>query len=140
MVDVNVLVGEYLAAQTSVTSLLGTNAGGSIYYGYDLPEHFDPKLGPAIQLFRAGGEAHTEIIGLIDARLQVRVWDDVEDPGAAAQVYSAIFDVLHGVTKLTLADGRILRAIEVTGPQEMTDPDTGWVAVFGFYKVAACPN
>ncbi len=140
MVDVNVLVGEYLAAQSSVTSLLGTNAGGSIYYGYDLPEHFDPSLGPAIQLFRAGGSSHTEITVLVDARLQIRVWDDAEDPGTAAQVYSAIHDVLHGLCGQALADGTIVRALEITGPQEMTDPDTGWVAVFAFYKVMARPS
>jgi len=140
VVDANVLVGEYLAAQPSVTSLLGTNAGGSIYYGYDLPEHFDPNLGPAIQLFRAGGEAHPEITVLIDARLQVRVWAAVEDAQLAAQLYSAIFDVLHGLCQQSLPDGFIMRALEVTGPQEMTDPDTGWVAVFAFYKVMARPG
>ena len=135
MVDVNVLVGEYLASQSSVTSLLGTNLGGSIYYGYDLPEHFDPNLGPAIQLFRAGGSSHTEITVLVDARLQIRVWAAVEDAVLAAQLYGAIHDVLHGLTQTKLADGTIVRALEVTGPQEMT----GWVAVYAFYVVMARP-
>jgi len=37
VVDVNLLVRELLLGTSAVTSLLGTNANGSIYCGYDLP-------------------------------------------------------------------------------------------------------
>jgi hypothetical protein len=139
VVDANVIVGEYLAGQSQITSLLGTNAGGSIYYGYDLPEHFDPTLGQAIQIYRVGGHSHTEITVLVDARLCIRVWSAVEDAVLAAQVYSAIHDALHGLCGYSVADGTIVRALEVTGPLEMTDPDTGWVAEYAFYQVMIRP-
>ena len=140
MVDANAIVGDYLSGQSTVTSLLGTNLGGSIYYGTALPEHYDPGLGPAIQLFRVGGHSHEEITVLADARLCVRVWVAVEDAVLAAQLYGAIHDVLHGLCGYVLTDGTIVRALEVTGPFEMVDPDTGWVAEYAFYQVMVRPN
>lgn len=137
MVDVNLLVRELLLSQSSVTALLGTNANSSIYCGYDLPEHFDPTLGPAIQIFRAGGLSHAEILELVDARVQVRVWANVEKALLASQVYGAIHDVLHGACGISLPDGTIIRSLEVTGPQEVTDPEAGWVSVHAFYAVMA---
>ena len=140
MVDVAVLLREHLLNQAEVTALLGTNLNGSIYCAADLPEHFDPKLGPAIQIVRSGGTSHTEITVMVNARVQVRVWADVEKYQLASDLYGAINDTLHGVTGIALADGVILSALEATGPQEMTDPDTGWVAVNSFYAVIARPN
>ena len=140
MVDVAVLAREFLLAQTAVTNLLGTNNNDSIYASYDLPEHFDPERGAGIQLFRAGGKSHSEILSLVNARLEVRTWADVEDYLLASQVYSAIHDVFHGVTNATVADGTIKSALEVTAPQEMTDPETGWVSMFAFYSVLAAPS
>ena len=140
MVDANLILREYLLAQSTVTALLGTNANGSIYCGYDLPEKFDPKLGPAIQIYRTGGHSHPEITPLIDARMMVRVWADVEQDVVASQVYGAINDVLHGLCGYNVADGTIVRSLEVTGPLEMTDPETGWVAVYAFYQVMARPS
>ncbi len=139
MVDASVLVREYLLGQSEVTALLGTNANNSIYCAYDLPEHFDPTLGPAIQLFRAGGHSHEEITPLLDARIQIRVWSDVERYSTAAAVYAAINDVLHGATGQTVTDGTIVRALEADGPLEMTDPETGWIAIYAFYTVMARP-
>jgi hypothetical protein len=140
VVDVNLLVREFLLSQAGVTNLLGTNANNSIYCGYDLPEHFDPSLGPGIQIYRAGGKSHAEITVLVDARVVVRVWTDVEEALLASQVYSAINDALHGATQVSLPDGTIVRSLEVTGPQEGTDPETGWVTVHAFYAVMARPN
>lgn len=140
MVDANLLVREYLLSQPEVTSLLGTNANGSIYCGYDLPEHFDPRLGPAIQIYRSGGYSPSEITVLVKARVQVRVWADVEKFALAAKVYAAINDVLHGATQQTVADGTIISAEESMAPQEFTDPDTAWVAVFAFYSILARPS
>lgn len=140
-VDANAVVGEYLATQTAVTSLLGTNQGGSIYYGSSLPEHFDPALGPAIQIYRMGGESHAEITPLSDVRVMVRVWTAPEDAGLAAQVYGAISDVLHGVCGASVSTGTIVCAQEGSGPFDMPpDPDTAWVAVYAIYKVTVRPN
>jgi hypothetical protein len=140
MVDAAVLIREYLLTQAEVTSLLGTNPNGSIYAAYDLPEGFDPSLGPAIQLFRAGGHSHPEIPPLVDARVQIKAWADQEEYETSATLYAAINDVLHGACGITVADGTIVRALEVDGPMEMTDPDTAWVANYAFYQVLARPN
>lgn len=140
MVDVANLVRAHLLNQTAVTSLLGTNLNGSIYAASDLPAGFDPKLGAAIQIVRSGGTSHGEITVLVTARVQVRVWADKKKYQLASNVYGAINDTLHGVTGVVLADGVILSALEATGPQEMTDPDTGWVAINSFYAVMARPN
>jgi hypothetical protein len=140
VVDAALLLREYLLGQSSVTALLGTNANGSIYCAYDLPEHFDPVLGPGIQIFRAGGHSHDEITVLLDARVQIRAWADVEKYSLASAVYGAINDVLHGACGLTVTDGTIVRALEADGPIEMTDPGTGWVAMYAFYSVMARPN
>lgn len=141
MVDVNLLVRKFLLSQSSVTALLGTNQGDSIYAGSDLREKFDPALGPAIQLFRSGGSSHEEILPLINARIQVRTWagEGEGNKKVAARLYGALHDVLHGATAV-FPEGTILSALEVTGPQEMTDPDTKWVAVNSFYTVMARPT
>lgn len=137
MIDVTVIIRDYLLTCPSLTSLLGTGADGSIYCSYDLPEHFDPKNGPAIQIFRAGGHSHVEIGDLVDARVQIRAWTDVEEYSLASKVYAALHDVLHGACNITTADGTLSRAIEADGPIEMTDPDTAWVAMYAFYAVMA---
>ena len=64
MVDIAVLIREYLLTQASVTDFLGTaNPNGSIYTG-DLHEKFNPQLGPGIQLMRSGGIPAAEIPAL----------------------------------------------------------------------------
>jgi hypothetical protein len=140
MLDATVIVRDYLLGCPGVTALLGTNVNGSIYCTYDLPEHFDPRLGPAIQIFRAGGHSHEEITVLLDARLQIKVWADQELYSIASALYGAINDVLHGACGLTVTHGTIVRALEADGPIETTDPETGWVAMYAFYTVMARPN
>lgn len=140
MVNASFLVREYLLSQASVTALLGTNKNGSIYCSYDLPTGFNPDLGPAIQIFRNGGIADHEILQRVNARLQVRVWVGKEQVVKASTLYGAIFDVLHGATGVTLTQGTLMSALEETGPQEMTDPELGWVAINSFYAVMARPN
>jgi len=139
MVDVAVLVREFLLVQPSVTAILGTNRDGSIYAADDLPEHFDPKLGAAIQLSRAGGISPAEIPQMVNGRLQLRIWADQEKYQLVSDVYGAVRDSLHGTTNAALDEGFLLSALEVTGPQEMTDPETGWVSINAFYLVMARP-
>lgn len=139
MVDVAVILREYLLTQSAVTALLGSSPNSSIYAAYDLPEHFDAKLGPGIQIFRSGGHSHTEITPLVDARMMVRAWADVEQYSDCSDVYGAIHDALHGLCGYTVDDGTIVRALEVDGPHEMTDPEEGWVAMYAFYQVMARP-
>lgn len=140
MVDVNFLLRKYLLSQVSVTGLLGTNVRDSIYSSPDIPEKVNAALGPFIQIFRSGGSAHEEVPPLVTARMQVRAWAGIGQEQLVRELYSSIFDVLHGATGLVFPEGVIMSALEVTGPQEMTDPDTRWVAVNSFYSVMARPN
>jgi hypothetical protein len=140
MVDVPVLVREHLLTQAAVTALLGTNANSSIYAAPDMPQTFDAAKGPAIQIIRAGGLTHPEILELVEARIQLRVWADQQKYQLVSDVYGAVHDALHGLNGISLTDGTILSATEVTGPQEMTDPDTSWVTINSFYQVMARPN
>lgn len=141
MVDANLLVRNYLLSQTSVTSLLGTNANGSIYASNAIPENVDAAKGPFIQLFRSGGKSHEEILPVTIPRMQIRVWADAGKNRVAANLYGAIHDVLHGANNIVTADGVIMSAREDLGPQEMpADEDTKWVSVNSFYEIKARPN
>lgn len=140
MVDVAVLVREFLLLQSNLITGLGVDLSGRIYAAADLPEGFDPKQGPGVQLVRSGGIPPIEIPTLIEARLQVRVWADQERYQLASDVYGAVRDPLHAVSNAMLSEGVLLTAYEVTGPQEMSDPETGWVMVNSFYTVLARPN
>lgn len=137
MIDANELLRAWILSSGAVTTLVGTgNANEGVYCG-DLPEKFDPKLGPGVQIRREGGLGSSEIPGLIDARMRVRVWADVEEYDVASQVYGAIYDLIHGSTDLTNDFGTVVRCIEITSPQDLTDPDTGWSTVIGFFSLMA---
>jgi len=141
MVDVAVLIRDYLLTQTSVTSLLGTSNPNEAIYCYALlPEKYDAAKGPAVQLVRSGGMSDPEIPELIEARLQVRVWADQQKRTLASQVYGAVHDAIHGLQMTSLARGTILSSVEVTGAQEGADPDSSWTFVNSFYTVMARPN
>jgi hypothetical protein len=140
MSDVAVVVRDYLLAQEAVTDILGTNLNSSIYAADDLPEHFDPKLGGCVQLIRSGGISPVEIPPLIIGRLQLRVWVDQEQYQLSSDIYGAVRDALHGTTNVPLDDGFLFSALEITGPQEMTDPESGWVSVNSFWQIMAGPN
>ncbi len=140
MVDAAALAREFLLTLPTVTFLLGTNLNQSIYCSYDVPEHFNPKLGPIIQIFLSGGSSHPEILPLVNARVCLKVIADVERSTEAIAVYAAAQDGLHGTCNVALDEGYLMSALEITGPQEMTDPDTGWVAMQSFYAIKARPN
>lgn len=141
MVDSGKDLRGILILNSTVTSLLQTdvNSNPAIYVGNDFPEHFDPKNGPAILISRRGGHSHSEISALSDTRIQIKVAADVEKYILAFTVYKALFNVLHGITQTGLDSGDTLihSIIETTAPQELSDPDTGWTYVFGFWNVLA---
>lgn len=141
MVDSGKAIREILLLNASVTSLLQTdqNSNFAIYVGNDLPEHFDPKNGPAILISRRGGHADPEIAPLSNSRVQIKVAADVEKYLPAFQVYQALFNVLQGISQTGLDGGTVLinSIIETTAAQELSDPDTGWCYVIGFWNVLA---
>lgn len=137
MVDTNTLLREWLLSSSSITSLLGTNAAGSIYCG-DLPEGVDPALGAAIQIQTAGGTPHNEVLPMLDDRKQIRIWANVGQYKLARQIYGAVRDLIHGGQSVDFgADGHVIRCIEVTSGQDVTDPDTGWATVLAFFQLMA---
>ena len=69
----------------------------------------------------------------------LKVWDDVEEYERASEVYGAVSDALHGIFSVSLPNGTIVRALEVSSPQELTDPNDAWVQVFGFFQVMCVP-
>lgn len=136
MVDPIKVLREWLLGVTAVTSLLGTNAAGSIYGGGDLPEHFDPNLGAGIQIFVSGGPVHPEIPPYIMPRLTIKVVAGVEEYVLARQIFGAVFDALHGKTNVSFgSDGTVLSAQAGGSGRDMTDPETGWVIVYEFFSV-----
>jgi hypothetical protein len=141
MVDAAVLIREFLIAQESVTAIIGTgNDDNGIYAASTLPQRFDARKGPGVQIVRSGGIPPVEIPQLINGRVLLKVWVDKELYQLCSDVYGAIRDVLHGVANVSLDEGMLLSALEVTGPQETTDPETGWPCIYAFYGVMARPN
>lgn len=138
MIDPIKLVRRWLLGTASVTDLLGTNTGGSIYGGGDLPEKFDPALGPAIQIFVSSGTNAPEIREEVMPRLTIKCWANVNEYALARSVYRAVYDVMHGANMVDFGDdGRVISCQSVTQGQELTDPDTSWVNVVGFFVLDA---
>jgi hypothetical protein len=101
----------------------------------DLPEFFDPKLGPAIQLFRMPAAQNADIPPILDDKIMVKAWADVNKYLLSQNLFAAIMDVMHGATEIKLNNGTILRSMMSSGPQDVTDPETGWVSTIGIFQV-----
>jgi hypothetical protein len=138
VIDTNIIVRNWLLSCTPVTSLLGTNAFGSVYCGPDLPEHFNPSLGPAIQVIGIGGTPQTDMVGFVDDRKALKVWADVENYAEARAVYCVIQDLMNGACNQSFGVlGTVVRCMEVVAPTDMSDPDTGWACCHGIYQILA---
>lgn len=138
MVDTNDIVRAWLLGVSSVTDLLGTNANESIYATPDLPEHFDPALGPVIQVFNAGGVPHGEIPPLVNDRKCLKVWGNFGKNKLVKSVFAACFDLMHGANMVTINGfGTITKCQFETMPQEITDPDTGWPFLQAYFNIEA---
>lgn len=113
---------------------------GSVYT-VNLPEYWDPKDGPGLVIGVRGGNAHAEILGLIKPSFQVRVWAGPNEQDVAWKVYGKIFDSCHGVCNVNLnADGFILSCLETVTGQDVTDPDSGYATVIGFFDLQMRSN
>lgn len=129
-----------MAALQPAVGTLNGNPNSAIYAASDLPEGFDPKQGPGIQIVRSGGVSpYSEIPSLIHGRVMLRAWADQEQYQQASDVYGSIRDSLHGAHNVALDEGVMLSAIETMEPQEMTDPETAWVCNYAFYQIIARP-
>jgi hypothetical protein len=134
VVDPDIIVRRWLLGSTNVTALLGTNQSGSVYCG-DLPERFDPEFGPGIQINTWSGAGHEEIKEIVEPRLQIKVWTRPNAQKLARAVFRAVYDVLHGASMVDFGDdGRVLTCQAQDLGQDVSDPDTGWTTVVGFFQ------
>lgn len=138
MVNPEILLRKWLLTFSSVTSLLGVQTGqivnsGGIFAG-DLPEQFDPTLGPGIQIEGLDGRPHSEIQPWIRPRLIIKVWTQPNTQTLAWQVFRAVFDAINGANMVDRGmDGRVLTCLAENTGQAGGDPDTGWVTVTGVF-------
>lgn len=129
MLNPNRTLRVYLLSQPAVTDLVGVNIA---YPG--LPKGLDCAAGDkALVLTRSGGTTGVET-PLSEIRFQMRAW--ARTAPEANAIYAALFDVLHGVSRIDLGnDGFIVCAYEEMPPQDLTDPDSGWETVLGYFRV-----
>lgn len=138
MIDPLKIVQTWLLGTSSVTALLGTSPGGGVYGGGDLPEHFNPSLGPCVQIYVAGGTNHEEIKIEVMPRIAVKCWANVNEYQLARALYRAVYDTMHGANMVDFGDdGRVLGCQSVSQGQEITDPDVSWVSVLGYFELDA---
>ena len=140
MVDPFYLVRSAIIATSTITNLLGIQAGqlapGDGVYTGDLPEDFNPELGPGIQVLSGGGLGDSEITAQVDARVMIKVWARPNDQTAARNVFRAVYDLLANLTMKDFgSEGRILTCVPQDTGQDISDPPTGWACVLGIFAV-----
>lgn len=134
--DSNVLLRKWILSKPSITALLGTNVGGSVYIG-DLVKGYNPDLGLAVQIINVGGQTEPETF-ISNDRKQVRVWGGVEKGLDCKQLYLEIRKQIHGATNVAVPGaGYVMSCLEAVSGQDITDPDTGWATVLGFFQLMA---
>jgi hypothetical protein len=133
MVDTVQLMTDRLSSTDPSNPVTIALAGGVIA-AEELPEKFDPTAGKcAVVVASRGGNSHSEILDLVQDRLQVTIWAGRNGQLAAKILYRAVHDWLHGAQNI---DGMKV-CLEVVNGQAVTDPDTGWASVIAFYQVTA---
>ena len=114
--DTNKIIRTYLAAQTTLTDIVGTRI-----YCPRLPEN---ATLPALGFFTRGGSSTPYIPGLVNPSMQFDCW--AEDPIDAREVYRALYDVLQGVQNQAVTIGTstyYLDAQEEVQGQDLQDVD-----------------
>lgn len=139
------LIRAWLLADASpLPALLGDRptTGQSVWYP-DLPEKFNPEngpdpdlYGPGITIAVRGGGGHPEIPVLQKLRFQLTVWCGVNKYVQARTIYGALYDYIHGSNNIIVpGHGTIKTCTEVVAGQDLTDPDTLWAIVLGYYEI-----
>lgn len=142
MVDPAILMRMFLLTvdgTNGLNALLAPRSGtGSIYTG-DLPDGIDPVAdGPAIVVAARGGMSNPDLAAITRTRMQVTIWDAVNQYKRASQVYAALYDWCHLKDNINFAGvGFFMSCFEVVPPQSLTDPDTGWPTIQAFYELMA---
>lgn len=137
MVDPNLLLVSWLR-QAAFAQLAARGTTGSIY-AVDLPDDIDIVVGgPAVVVCGRGGKSQTEVPDLINPRMQIDIWDDVFQNARVRAIYSAIAAFINGKGNINIASvGTIISCYEITPPQDMSDPNTGFARITAFYELFA---
>jgi hypothetical protein len=142
MLESSAMVRAWLLATPSIAGLLqpqGVFCGGGFPEGFN-PETSatDPTIGPGILITNVGTPAHPELLTVDSSRKQIKVAAGVNQALKAAQIYAAVHALMHGATNVPIAGkGFVMSSLEASGGQDVTDPDTGWATVLGFFQITA---
>lgn len=128
MLNPNKVLRDYLLTVDALTALVGTN----IAYP-DLPAKTDVAGGAKALVFSARGGLSGVETPLLKPSYQFRAW--ALRPAEAREVYAALFDALHGKSNLGAGAARILAAFEEVSAQDVTDEESGWATVLGFFRI-----
>ena len=128
--DVNAILRAYLAAQTTLTAVVGTQI-----YCPRVPEGVTL---PALAFFTRGGTSNPHIPDLPEPSVQFDCWGAT--PIAAREVYRKLYDVLQGIQniKVTVAgtDYYIKSAVEeVTGQDIQDEVYPNYSRVITFFRI-----
>lgn len=139
--DSNSMVRAWLLSEPTVANQLqpqGVFCGGGFPEGFNPEVTTDPSTGPGILVSNVGTPAHPELLTIDNSRKQIKVACGVDQALKASQIYSAVHALMHGATNVTVAGkGYVMSSIEASGGQDVTDPDTGWATVLGFFQITA---
>ena len=150
MTDANLLLRTWLltASINAVPNpVLAVLTNPNIYAGH-LPPGVDTSIDPAIVIrggggtasATGGGSAHPEI-PLIRPRMQITAWCGPNQFQLARQIYGAIFDWLHGKTRVDFGvAGFVLSCLEETEGQDVTDIHTGFATVVSYWNLQLRAN
>ena len=129
MIDSNVPIRAYLAANAGLIALVGTRI-----YVPRLPEN---AVLPALGFFTRGGTSTPYIPTIPSPSVQIDCWG--RTPQEARQVYRAVYDALQGIQNVTvtigLTDYVILAAREEVQGQDLADEIQGYYRVLTFFEI-----
>lgn len=142
MTDSNAALVAWLMQSDAIADLVANQAPSSdvkcaslIFCGM-LPQGYKPDVnGPAITFSCRGGDAPAEV-PIINPSVQIECWAPALANKQARQLYGAVFDQIANKNNIDLgSDGFILACtVEVLG-QDLTDPDTEWPSVLGYFRL-----
>ena len=135
MIDEVTAVIAWLKAQSSISTLVGTNVFAPV-----LPEGISCAAGQeAIVVNRRGGLANPDIAVLAEPIIEIEAWS--LDTTRTRLIYGTVRDVMHGACGVDLsANGFIIRCEETLPAQDTFDPNTSWPYTFGHFQVVARPQ
>ncbi len=141
MIDPNLALVTWLAQSAALTALvknqqIGGKLPDSLIFCGMLPEGYKPEVnGCAITFACSGGNVPSEV-PIISPRVQIECWAPQLRNQEARAVYGAVCDLIANKNNIDLgANGYILSSIVEVFGQDLTDPDTQWASVLGYFRL-----